>query len=309
MPVSADNVAHKSAPRPRWLKVRLPAGADYEDVRALVGDLQLHTVCQSARCPNLGECWNQRTATFMLMGEACTRSCGFCAVRSEQPGPLDAGEPERVAQAVSRLKLRYAVLTSVTRDDLPDGGAAHFAATIRTVRAHRPDCQVEVLIPDFQGDARALATVVAEHPDVLNHNVETVPRLYSDVRPQAAYDRSLELLRRAKELNLEQRTKSGIMVGIGESLDEVHATMRDLRGVGCDILTIGQYLRPSLLHLPVARYYEPAEFEALRTFGGEIGFLHVEAGPLVRSSYHAAEQRSALMSADAAQSAIWNPQL
>jgi len=309
MPVSADNVAHKSAPRPRWLKVRLPAGADYEDVRALVGDLQLHTVCQSARCPNLGECWNQRTATFMIMGEACTRSCGFCAVRSEQPGPLDAGEPERVAQAVSRLKLRYAVLTSVTRDDLPDGGAAHFAATIRTVRAHRPDCQVEVLIPDFQGDARALATVVAEHPDVLNHNVETVPRLYSDVRPQAAYDRSLELLRRAKELNLEQRTKSGIMVGIGESLDEVHATMRDLRGVGCDILTIGQYLRPSLLHLPVARYYEPAEFEALRTFGGEIGFLHVEAGPLVRSSYHAAEQRSALMSADAAQSAIWNPQL
>lgn len=309
MPVSADNVAHKSAPRPRWLKVRLPAGADYEDVRALVGDLQLHTVCQSARCPNLGECWNQRTATFMLMGEACTRSCGFCAVRSEQPGPLDAGEPERVAQAVSRLKLRYAVLTSVTRDDLPDGGATHFAATIRTVRAHRPDCQVEVLIPDFQGDARALATVVAEHPDVLNHNVETVPRLYSDVRPQAAYDRSLELLRRAKELNLEQRTKSGIMVGIGESLDEVHATMRDLRGVGCDILTIGQYLRPSLLHLPVARYYEPAEFEALRTFGGEIGFLHVEAGPLVRSSYHAAEQRSALMSADAAQSAIWNPQL
>jgi len=309
MPVSADNVAHKSAPRPRWLKVRLPAGADYEDVRALVGDLQLHTVCQSARCPNLGECWNQRTATFMIMGEACTRSCGFCAVRSEQPGPLDAGEPERVAQAVSRLKLRYAVLTSVTRDDLPDGGAAHFAATIRTVRAHRPDCQVEVLIPDFQGDARALATVVAEHPDVLNHNVETVPRLYSDVRPQAAYDRSLELLRRAKELNLEQRTKSGIMVGIGESLDEVHATMRDLRGVGCDILTIGQYLRPSLLHLPVARYYEPAEFEALRTFGGEIGFLHVEAGPLVRSSYHAAEQCSVLLSADAAQSAIWNPQL
>ena len=309
MPVSADNVAQRSAPRPHWVKARLPAGADYEDVRALVGDLQLHTVCQSARCPNLGECWNQRTATFMLMGEACTRSCGFCAVRSEQPGPLDAGEPERVAQAVSRLKLRYAVLTSVTRDDLPDGGAAHFAATVRRLRAHRPDCQVEVLIPDFQGDARALATVVAEHPDVLNHNVETVPRLYSDVRPQAAYDRSLELLRRAKELNLEQRTKSGIMVGIGESLDEVHATMRDLRGVGCDILTIGQYLRPSLLHLPVARYYEPAEFEALRTFGGEIGFLHVEAGPLVRSSYHAAEQRSALMSADAAQSAIWNPQL
>lgn len=280
----------KSAPRPPWLKVRLPAGRDYKDVRQLVGDLHLHTVCQSARCPNLGECWNERTATFMIMGDVCTRECGFCAVKSGAPAPLDATEPERVAAAVERLKLRYAVVTSVTRDDLPDGGASHFAETIRAIGSHCNGCRIEVLIPDLEGDVRALATVLDAKPDVLNHNLETVARRYAVVRPQADYGRSLELLAQAKELLPDTATKSGLMVGVGEGADEIREAMRNLREVGCELLTLGQYLRPSLRHVPVARYYEPEEFEELRGFGLELGFRHVEAGPFVRSSYHAARQ-------------------
>lgn len=268
----------------------MPHGGEYAEVKELVRDHHLHTVCQSAQCPNVGECWGARTATFMLLGEVCTRDCGFCAVPSGGPAPPDPEEPARIGRAVRQLGLRYAVITSVTRDDLEDGGADHFAQTIQQIRLHTPNCRVEVLIPDLQGNREALKIIVHACPDVLNHNIETVVRLYPVVRPQANYRRSLNLLRHVKELAGGLITKSGFMVGLGETVDEVKQMMRDLRAVDCDLLTIGQYLQPSLRHLPVQRYVPPEEFHPLQKLGEDMGFQHVEAGPLVRSSYHAAEQ-------------------
>ena len=278
--------------KPPWLRVKLPSGETFFALKRLVREQRLHTVCEEAMCPNIGECWNQRSATFMLLGDTCTRSCGFCAVKTGRPGVIDAQEPERVAAAVATLGLRYAVITSVNRDDVPDGGSGIFAATIRAVRRQVPECRVEVLIPDFKGNWEALAEVAAARPDVLNHNMESIARLYYRVRPQARYERSLELLRRVKELDPAMRTKSGLMVGLGEEPEEIVETMRDLRRSQCDLLTIGQYLRPSAQHLPVARYYHPEEFAALKRQGEALGFVHVEAGPLVRSSYHAAAQEA-----------------
>jgi lipoic acid synthetase len=291
--------------RPSWIRAKAPSGADYEAVRELVESKHLHTVCQSANCPNIGECWRERTATFMILGDVCTRNCRFCAVNHGMPGAADEDEPRRVSEAVAHLKLRHAVITSVTRDDLPDGGAGIFAETIRKIHDRVPGCSVEVLIPDFQGDEAALMTVLNARPEILNHNIETVERLYPLVRPQAIYSRSIELLRRAKHWEGEApaepvsarpeprrsvRTKSGIMVGLGETRDEIIDAMRDLRSVGCDILTIGQYLAPSSAHAPIERYYTPEEFEYLKNVGLDMEFGYVESGPLVRSSYHAARQ-------------------
>ncbi len=278
--------------RPEWLKVRLTTTGEYEEVRAMMRRLSLVTVCEEARCPNIHECWaRERTATFMLMGDICTRHCGFCAVGKGRPGTLDPEEPGRVAEAARELGLSHAVVTSVNRDDLPDGGAPHFAATIRAVRERNPGCTVEVLIPDFQGDAAALETVLAAEPEILNHNVETVPRLYRRVRPDAKYAQSLELLARARDWRdrraLPMRTKSGLMVGLGESMEELLATLSDLRASGCDIATVGQYLQPFERRLPVERYYTPVEFASIGGRAEAMGFLRVEAGPLVRSSYHA----------------------
>jgi len=259
--------------------------------------LNLHTVCESARCPNMGECWEHRTATFMILGNICTRACGFCAVPSGKPlGPPDAEEPLRVAEAVERMGLRYAVVTSVNRDDQPDGGAAIFAHTIEEIRRRVPGCKVEVLIPDFRGEWSALETVVAARPDVLNHNTETVPRLYRQVRKGAVYERSLELLRRAKRLAPEMPTKTGMMLGLGEAREEVLAAMRDLAAQGTDILTLGQYLQPTREHLPVLRFLHPDEFAEYKQLGEQMGFKHVESGPLVRSSYHAFEQQQSAQS-------------
>jgi lipoic acid synthetase len=277
-------------PKPEWLKVRFPAGERYQRIKSLLREESLHTVCEEARCPNIGECFNYGTATFMILGDVCTRACGFCAVTSGKPRAIDWLEPYRLAQAVRRLGLDYVVITSVNRDDQPDGGAAVFAACIRSIRRDNSDCHVEVLIPDFMGDADALETVVQSRPFVLNHNVETVPRLYGRVRPKARYERSLELLRRAKELAPEMLTKSGMMVGLGETQAEVFEVMADLHEAGVDLLTIGQYLRPTSQHLPVERYWPPEEFAPLVDHGRELGFRRVEAGPLVRSSYHAHEQ-------------------
>ena len=278
--------------RPEWLKVRANTTGEYEEVRRMMRRLSLVTVCEEARCPNIHECWaRERTATFMLMGDVCTRHCGFCAVGKGKPGALDSQEPERVAEAAAELGLSHAVVTSVNRDDLADGGAAHFAATIRAIRRRLPGCTVEVLIPDFRGDALALETVLAEEPDVLNHNTETVPRLYKRVRPDARYGQSLELLARAdsrrRRTGSATKTKSGLMAGLGESLEELLATLADLRAAGCDIATVGQYLQPYEKRLPVERYYTPEEFERIRVEGEAMGFLRVESGPLVRSSYHA----------------------
>jgi lipoic acid synthetase len=272
--------------------VRLNTTGEYEEVRQMMRRLALVTVCEEARCPNIHECWaRERTATFMLLGEICTRHCGFCAVGKGRPGALDPDEPGRVAEAAAELRLSHAVVTSVNRDDLPDGGAAHFAATIRAIRQQNPDCTVEVLIPDFQGDAAALDRVLDEAPEILNHNMETVARLYRRVRPDAGYAQSLELLSRAARRRdrdgLAMRTKSGLMVGLGESEDEVLALLSDLRAAGCDIATIGQYLQPHERRLPIERYYTPEEFERLRRAGEAMGFTRVESGPLVRSSYHA----------------------
>jgi lipoyl synthase len=281
-------------PRPAWLKVRFFGGENYQDLKRIMRSLSLHTVCESARCPNQGECWEHRTATFMILGDICTRACGFCAVTSGRPvGPPDEGEPERVAMAVEQMRLKYAVVTSVNRDDQPDGGAKIFARTIAAIRARVPDCKIEVLIPDFRGDAVALATVVAPRPDVLNHNVETVPRLYRQVRPGAIYARSLELLRRAKQLAPGMPVKTGMMLGLGEERDEVLQAMADLVACGTDILTLGQYLQPTREHLPVVRFVHPDEFAEYKHRGMEMGFRHVESGPLVRSSYHAFEQEQA----------------
>ncbi|PYU05197.1 MAG: lipoyl synthase [Acidobacteria bacterium] len=278
-------------PRPEWLRVKFFGGENYQDLKRIMRTLDLHTVCESARCPNMGECWEHRTATFMILGDICTRACGFCAVPSGKPvGPPDEGEPLRVAEAVERMGLRYAVVTSVNRDDQPDGGAHIFARTIEEIRRRVPGCKVEVLIPDFRGDWNALETVLAARPDVLNHNTETVPRLYRQVRKGAVYERSLGLLRRAKEFDSQIPAKTGLMLGLGEEKEEVLATMHDLVAQGADILTLGQYLQPTREHLPIVRYVHPGEFAEFKALGEAMGFKHVESGPLVRSSYHAFEQ-------------------
>ncbi len=278
-------------PLPPWIRVRLRQGQDLARLRGLLRDSTLHTVCEEARCPNLWECWNRGTATFMILGDICTRSCGFCAVKTGRPLALDRDEPRRVAEAVRVMGLTHAVVTSVNRDELPDGGAAVFAETIRAIRAINPGCTVEVLIPDFQGSEAALFTVLDAGPEILNHNTETVPRLYPAVRPQARYERSLTVLGRAKARGA--RVKSGLMVGLGETAEELLIVFSDLRAAGCDILTVGQYLQPTREHLPVDRYYSPEEFERLRGEALALGFAHVEAGPLVRSSYHADAQAAA----------------
>jgi lipoic acid synthetase len=278
------------APKPEWLKARAPVGENYHSLKQLARSLQLHTVCESAHCPNIGECWHHKTATFMMLGNLCTRRCGFCAVPKGRPEPIDFDEPRRVAQAVAALGLQYAVITSVNRDDDLLGGARAFALVIDEIRHLAPGCRTEVLIPDFQCNREAIRVVVEARPDVLNHNTESVPRLYRVVRPGARYERSLELLRYAKELNPVGLTKSGVMVGLGEETAELLQVFRDLAAVGCDILTIGQYLRPSRDHLPMARLYTPREFAELKTEALKMGFRHVESGPLVRSSYHANEQ-------------------
>ena len=274
--------------KPEWLKARVPGGENYSRLKSLIDKSRLHTVCEEARCPNMGECWNSGTATFMILGDTCTRSCGFCAVKTGRPEFLDKDEPRRVGEAVEIMKLRHAVITSVNRDELFDGGAQIFAETIREIRSRVPGCRIEVLIPDFVGNEQALNIVLDAQPDILNHNTETVPRLYKTVRPQAHYNRSLELLFRAKQKGF--LTKSGLMLGLGETIEEVIDTMSDLREVECDILTLGQYLQPTQSHLPVERYVLPEEFAMLKQRGLEMGFRYIESGPLVRSSYHAAEQ-------------------
>ena len=278
---------------PAWLKVRAPGGPNYLDLRKRFRDSALHTVCEEAHCPNIGDCWERRTATFMILGDICTRACSYCAVTTGSPLTLDLEEPVRLAETVERMGLRYAVITSVNRDELPDGGAFIFAQCIRQIRRRLPTCKIEVLIPDFQGDRNALATVVNAAPDTLNHNIETVRRVFPRVRAKGDYDQSLELLSRARELSPDCVTKSGMMVGLGETWNEIIETMRDLRSVSCDLLTIGQYLRPSEKHVPLSRWYTPDEFDELRLEGEALGFKHVASGPLVRSSYHADEQHKA----------------
>jgi lipoic acid synthetase len=278
-------------PRPEWLKVRLPTGDNYFRLKGIMRDKGLHTVCEEARCPNVAECWGQGTATFMILGDVCTRSCGFCAVKTGLPQSLDQNEPERVADAVEAMGLRHAVITSVNRDELPDGGSAIFARTIEAVRQRMPKTTIEVLIPDFKGSRAALETVVRAGPEILNHNVETVPRLCKRVRPGASFAQSVELLKHAKQMTASIVSKTGIMMGLGETRDEVEAVMRDLVDEArVDVFTIGQYLQPTREHLPVERFVNPDEFSELAALGREIGFRHVEAGPLVRSSYHAANQ-------------------
>jgi lipoic acid synthetase len=295
----SDLVQIASAPaqvrKPEWLKVRVPAGENYFELRHLMRGLGLHTVCESARCPNVGECWAHRTATFMILGELCTRRCGFCAVPKGLPhGEVDWEEPERVAEAASKMGLKYVVVTSVDRDDLKDGGATIFARTIAALRGHIAGCQVEVLIPDFRGSDEALETVLRAQPDILNHNTETVPRLYPVARRGSRYERSLRLLTRSREIAPSIPTKSGLMVGLGETFEELLAVLKDLSVVEVDIVTIGQYLRPSGEQLPVARFYSPQEFSTLKQEGLRLGIRHVESGPLVRSSYHAHEQTQKL---------------
>jgi len=275
--------------RPEWLRAPAPVGDNYRQLKQLVQDLQLHTVCESAACPNIGDCWNRRTATFMILGNVCTRRCGFCAVQKGGPLPVDYDEPRRVAEACAALGLKFAVITSVNRDDRKDGGAELFASTIRAIRARLPDCGVEVLVPDFQGSHAAMDIVLEASPDILNHNTETVPRLYRQVRLGARYERSLDMLAYVKQGAPATPTKSGLMLGLGETLDEVATVMRDLRAANVDILTLGQYLRPSAKHLPIIRYVPVEEFAELKRLGYEMGFRHVESGPLVRSSYHAAD--------------------
>jgi len=279
-------------PKPEWLKAPAPLGENYRNLKTLARRLGLHTVCESAQCPNIGECWNHRTATFMLLGDVCTRRCGFCAVPKGRPGPIDQDEPRRVAEAVATLGLKHAVVTSVNRDDDNLGGARVFAETIRKIHALVPDCRVEVLIPDFQGLEEALRIVLDARPDILNHNTETVPRLYPAVRSGARYRRSLQLLASVKRFVPGMLSKSGVMVGLGESMDELLEVFRDLAAQRVDILTVGQYLRPSKDHLPIARFYTPEEFRTLKQEALALGFRHVESGPLVRSSYHAHEQAS-----------------
>ena len=278
------------APKPEWLKVKAPGSPSYLRLKGLMRDLNLHTVCEEARCPNIGECWTHGTATFMILGDICTRACGYCAVGHGRPHPVDAAEPARVADAVATLDLAHVVVTSVDRDDVSDGGASIFAETIREIRRRKPGASIEVLIPDFQGKAEPLHTVLDAGPDILNHNTETVPRLYKLARSGGRYERTLQLLDRSRNYAPRIATKSGIMLGLGEEWDEVVATLKDLRAAGCAILTLGQYLRPSPAHLPMTRYYHPDEFRQLKDIALEMGFAHVESGPLVRSSYHAHEQ-------------------
>jgi lipoic acid synthetase len=285
--------ARPREPKPDWLKVRAPGSPSYTRLKSLMRELRLNTVCEDARCPNIGECWNHGTATFMILGDVCTRACAYCAVAHGRPGPLDEAEPERVAAAVQTLGLNYVVITSVDRDDVKDGGASIFAETIRQTRARVPACRIEVLIPDFQGDHAALRTVLDAQPDVLNHNTETVPRLYKMARSGGRYARTLELLERSRRYAAEIPTKTGLMVGLGEESHELIDTFKDLRGVGCEILTIGQYLRPTAAHAPMTRYYHPDEFRDLKAAALGLGFVHVESGPLVRSSYHAHETADA----------------
>ena len=280
--------------KPDWLKVRAPGGPAYIRLKGLMREWNLHTVCEEAHCPNIGECWEDLTATFMILGDVCTRNCGYCAVAHGRPVWEDREEPERVGRAVRALGLEHVVVTSVNRDDLADGGAAVFAATVRAIRREAPGCQVEVLIPDFQGSAEALQTVLDARPEILNHNVETVPRLYKLARHGGRYERSLELFRRARRAAPGLLTKSGLILGLGEEHEELRATMSDLRAADVNILTLGQYLRPSPQHLPIARFYRPDEFRELAEEGKRMGFAHVEAGPLVRSSYHAKRQVAAI---------------
>jgi len=287
-PISPHRIEHRR--KPSWLKVLAPGGPNYVAVKHLMRELALHTVCEEAHCPNVGECWEHRAATFMILGDVCTRNCSYCAVAHGTPRPLDPLEPTRLAVAVERLGLQHVVITSVDRDDLPNGGAESFAASIREIRRRLPATSVEVLIPDFKGNETALAIVVAARPDILNHNLETVERLYRLARPGGRYQRALALLERAKQIDAGLLTKSGIICGLGEEWDELIGAMRDLRASGVDILTLGQYLRPSSGHLPIARYYTPDEFAQLAALGRAMGYRHVEAGPLVRSSYHAWEQ-------------------
>jgi lipoic acid synthetase len=282
------------APKPEWLKVRAPGSPNYVRLKGLMRELRLNTVCEEARCPNIGECWHHGTATFMILGDVCTRACGYCAVPHGKPTELDTAEPARVADAVAAMDLSYVVVTSVDRDDLDDGGAGIFAETIRQIRARSGSCRIEVLIPDFQGHEQPLNTVLAAGPDVLNHNTETVPSLYRLARAGGRYSRTLELLDRARKYAPSIPTKSGLMVGLGEGWDELVSTLRDLRAVGVSIVTIGQYLRPTESHLRMERYYTPAEFAELKRIALSLGFGHVESGPLVRSSYHAHEQADAL---------------
>jgi lipoic acid synthetase len=284
-------------PKPDWLKVRAPGSPNYSRLKGLMRDLGLHTVCEEAQCPNIGECWHHGTATFMILGEVCTRACAYCAVSHGRPAAADPGEAARVGRAIETLGLTYVVITSVDRDDLPDGGAGIFADTISETRARRPECRIEVLIPDFQGKETSLHTVLDARPDVLNHNVETVPRLYRMARSGGRYSRTIELLDRSRRYAPEIPTKTGLMVGLGEEHDELVATFKDLRGAGCQILTIGQYLRPSSEHAPMVRYYHPDEFRELKRIALELGFVHVESGPLVRSSYHAHETADAWQAA------------
>ena len=285
-------------PKPEWLKVRAPGSENYLRLRGIMRDLKLNTVCEDAHCPNIGECWHHGTATFMILGDICTRACAYCAVAHGKPQALDLGEPARVGEAVEKMRLKYAVITSVDRDDLPDGGAGIFASTIRDIKRRMPDTRVEVLIPDFKGDEAPLKTVLDARPDILNHNTETVPRLYRMARSGGKYARTLELLDRARTYAPDIPTKTGIMVGLGEEKDELEQVFKDLCGVGVSILTLGQYLRPSPDHAVMTRYYHPDEFAKLKRIAMGLGFVHVEAGPLVRSSYHAHEQ------ADAAQAAL-----
>ena len=276
--------------RPDWLRVKLPGGEAYHRMKDLLKTANLHTVCEEAVCPNIGECFGQATATFLILGDVCTWRCNFCAVTKGVPSALEEREPEKIAQAVEQIGLRHVVITSVTRDDLPDGGADHYAKTIKTIRTQNPTCTIEVLIPDFKGSENALEMVLNESPHILNHNLETVPRLYPNVRPGADYERSLSLLEKAKELDPELTTKSGLILGMGEEHEEIIDVMKGLREIGCDILTIGQYLCPGKGFLPIKRFYHPDEFKRLRHEGEKMGFRHIESGPLVRSSYHAAEQ-------------------
>jgi lipoic acid synthetase len=282
-------------PKPEWLKVRAPGSENYLRLKGLMKDLKLHTVCEEARCPNIGECWHHGTATFMILGDVCTRACAYCAVAHGRPNELDVAEPARVANAIHEMGLRHAVITSVDRDDLADGGAFIFAETIRQTRARVPECRIEVLIPDFQGIERSLREVLDAGPDVLNHNIETVPRLYRMARSGGRYPRSLELLDRARRYRPAAGTKTGIMVGLGETFDELVAVFDDLRRAGVSILTVGQYLRPTPTHAPMVRYYHPDEFAELKRIALAKGFVHVESGPLVRSSYHAHEQADAFL--------------
>src|SRR5215510_12086787 len=280
-------------PKPEWLKVRAPGSQNFVRLKGIMQELKLNTVCEDAHCPNIGECWHHGTATFMILGDICTRACAYCAVAHGRPATLDLDEPGRVAEAVARMRLKFAVITSVDRDDLPDGGASIFADTIRAVHDRLPTCRVEVLIPDFQGLAASLYAVLDAGPNVLNHNTETVPRLYRMARSGGRYSRTLELLDRSRRYAPEIPTKTGLMVGLGEEHDELVATFKDLRHAGCQILTIGQYLRPSAEHAPMTRYYHPDEFRELKRIALDLGFVHVESGPLVRSSYHAHETADA----------------